>query len=349
MACARVLSTSELGLERYATAAAAGLWPVEVRYRDVEAALHNPAAVRLRATAHGEADEQTLPFARAARAEWIVFLAVPVGPLRYSVVVGESVVAAGGLDVTPPAQPLSYSPGMQNLRHSAASCASVEEDAVRFRFVERVFEVRHVYVEASALADPHRMTAATDAKGDDIFTADLKLPAGKHAFRFRVVLKEPARPDAAPFTALGWDPAQSHSGGLATWEQVIEVPAGMGKARGAAKSTAAQASFPTSGASKRMVKAAERQSREAERKSKAAAAAAATEARAPTRTPASTNEGGLGGGKIGLLAALGVGLVAVGVGLSRGSGDDCEGKEERERRLSVREKYLEHSKGQGGY
>lgn len=222
MAHARRLTTAELGGDRYATASDTGLWPVEVRYYASDGA---KPIERLEL----KAASQTLPFARDTEGDWIVFVSLPAGKANYTVHADGTKVATGRLDVEPPMKPLSYSLNVQSLRHSVTeSGANVHPNAVHFRFVERVFAVKEMFVESPALSEPLRLAGIMDGRKNKIFVRDTKLPEGTHKFRFRVVLKEPARPDAAPFTALGWDPANSGSKGLATWMQTVVVEKGEG-------------------------------------------------------------------------------------------------------------------------
>lgn len=235
MSTARVLSSNELGRELYSRALEAQQWPVEVRYRDSSVSFGRPAEVLLSASI-ASGSPRTAVFQRASRAEWIAFTNATVGIFTYRITVNGRTVAAGGIDVYPPQLPLALSDSVKNLRTSAPSGASQLDSPsvdgkwrVCFKYVEEVFTVRDVFVECKELGDSFRLTRKMKGEAEefeiheDAYVGVVELPIGSYSYRFRVVLREHMRPDAAPFTNLGWDPSVSHSGGLATWRQEVKV------------------------------------------------------------------------------------------------------------------------------
>lgn len=236
MASIRILSATELGAIRFASAAASNRWPVEIRFREGSGSFTSSPREALSAHLVSEGcSPSTAPLVRAARGEWRTVLDSPPGPLQYSVLRGGvPVESPGAFVVEPPDPPFENTRLAAGLKGRAPSGATqVQRPAdghcrwkVRFVYSEPLFGVRDVYVvpvaEGAEDDDPASVKCERlqDDSGKDCFAAVLSLPAGVCRYRFRVVYSEVIAPASAPFTRLGFDAGPSGSGtrGLFTWE-----------------------------------------------------------------------------------------------------------------------------------
>jgi hypothetical protein len=239
MSSARVLSTAELGAIRYAQADDAQKFPVEFKYKNGSQRASQPDVSLFSVTVQSssnQASSESSALERTAGGEWCAVLNLAPGPLTYAIARDGAEVAAGGLEVVPPEAPLGNtrhaaklstqtpSGAKQRGEVSATRKPGSNDDAnapwdVEFIYGEEAWSVREVWVEVV----DHDPVAMKPVFGQDSFSVTVPLPAGVARFRFRVVLREPCRPDAAPFTRLGWDPRASTSKGLATWELSVTV------------------------------------------------------------------------------------------------------------------------------
>lgn len=241
MASIRVLSAAELGAIRFASASASKLWPVEVRFRESSASFSTaPSDALVARVIPAGRPLSTSPLVRAARGEWRAVVDVPLGPLEYAIMRGNTTVEQPvSFTVEPPDPPFENTRLASGLKASAPSGAtqvSHPADAnglwkVRFVYSEPVFSVRDVYVEPFVEGaedddpSPVKCERREDEAGKTFFSAVHSLPSGVCRYRFRVVYSEVTAPEAAPFTRLGFDAGPSGSGarGLFTWELFITV------------------------------------------------------------------------------------------------------------------------------
>lgn len=89
---------------------------------------------------------------------------------------------------------------------------------VEFVYAEETWSVREVWIDMDG-----SIPVMMDRDEDGNFSASLSLPVGVCRYRFRVFLRDAARPDAAPFTRLGWDAGASDVSFLRTWQLTVPV------------------------------------------------------------------------------------------------------------------------------
>lgn len=263
MSTVRVLSTAELGAIRFAAAESTGKWPTEVHFREGSRNFPFGSESERFYSVRADCSDGChidVPLLRTTRAEWRSIIDVPPGSLSYTILEHETEITSGTMEVVPPDPPFARtrlaaqlksrkSSGAKQFeskepvsRASPASAVSSELSTVPsalsssspssvtpsepvadlwrvdFTFAEETWSVRDVWVEPR-VGDP--VVMSKDDNG--VYTTSLSLPKGVCQYRFSVLLRDAAGPDAAPFTRLGWDAAVCTSSSLKTWELSIAV------------------------------------------------------------------------------------------------------------------------------
>ncbi len=212
---ARVLSTPDLGCDRYNAARNSGKWPVELRFSDHSSALD---AVKCVVT-HLSGVTVDVHLERILSKEWVALLIAPTGSLMYSILAGDTIIAMGSIDVQPPPPP---NPADLNCKFFAR-VVHVSEDGSHgmVEFVYGDSHAREVFVEGDEEIGCVRLAWYED---ESVFRAIVPhIPVGSFTFRFRVYPLKPTNPQDAPFTSLGWDTMRCKPDSLVTWEQPIAV------------------------------------------------------------------------------------------------------------------------------